>query len=117
MLGNPARGAKLFSSGMDRVWCGALSSLSHLLGAVGLTQKESEKENFVRPGFHGSWARPGGRRGEAWHGKMLGHTEWTSDLLGSTKAPHSAAPGTEAWTRQLGVVEGGVGPVFISSPP
>ena len=93
------------------MWCGALSSLSHL-GAVGLTQKESEKENFVSPGFHGSWARPGGRRGGAWHGKMLGYTEWTSDLLRSTKAP-----GTEAWKRQLGVVEGGVGPVFISSPP
>lgn len=52
-----------------------MSSLSHLVGAVGLTQKESEKENFVSPGFHGSWAPPGGRRGEAWHGKMLGHME------------------------------------------
>lgn len=115
--GKPSPGAELFSSGMDGVCCGALCSLSHLHRAVGLTQKESEKENFVSPGVHGSWALLAGRRGEAWPGKTSGYTEWTSDLLGSTRAPHLAAPETEAWKRQLGVEEGEVGPVFISSPP
>lgn len=59
--------AKLLSSGMAGVRCGALPPLSHLHGAGALTQKESEKENLASPpGFHGSWARPGGRRGGAW---------------------------------------------------
>lgn len=47
--GNPSPEVKLPSPGMDRVWLGAVSSLSHLRGAVGLTQKESKKENFVGP--------------------------------------------------------------------
>lgn len=45
--GNPSPEVKLPSPGMSGVWLGAVSPLSHLRGAVGLTQKESKKENFV----------------------------------------------------------------------
>ena len=111
--GKPSPGAKLLSSVMAGVWCGALPPLSHLRGAGALTQKESEKENFASPpGFHGSWAGPGragGGEGPV-AGKMLGRTEWISGLL-EHQSPTLAARGTEAWKRQLDVVGGQTGSV------
>lgn len=94
--GKPSPGAKLLSSGMAGVRCGALPPLSHLRGAGVLTQKESEKENLASlPGFHRSWARPGGRRGGARRREDVRTHRMDSGLL-EQQSPTLAARGTEA---------------------
>lgn len=87
----------------------------------GADSEESEKEReLLSPGFHGSWARPGGREGRGLaRGRCWDTRSGPPISSEGTKPTLSAAPGThkrlerqlEVWWRK------GVGPLFTSSLP